>query len=585
MLSFRGGPIYEKFYLLPEPALHIIFLWILSLASLIIPMSGYSQANKDLSRTLPDTIKPVQKDSVELIQDFVPIQDRWRDIKIPPYELYDEGHWYDPYNQNILKGDYPIIGQHTFLRLTAVADNFVEGTRAPTPSGVSSFDPVNEPFFGRGERFFVNENLKLSFELYGGDAAYKPRDWELKVTSVFNLNYTRLRENNGVNINVRKGKDRTETHIAFQELFVEKHLFNVSDRYDFVSVKAGIQRFGSDFRSFVFNDFNLGARLFGNFSSNRIQYNIIYLPMLEKETNSELNTVFDKRDQDIVIANLYVQDFLTLGYTTQVSFLYNHDKSSVHYNENGFPVRPSVAGNVKPHEIKAYYAGWTGDGHIGALNITHAFYQVFGDDDFNSFAGRSITLNAQMAALELSVDEDWMRFRVSGFYASGDDNTSDNVGKGFDAILDEPVFAGGSFSYWNSQDIGLQGVGLVQKASLLPTLRSSKLEGQSNFVNPGIWIANVGYDAEISPKLKLTLNANYLRFVTTKVLQDFINQPALHRQIGIDYGLGLRYRPFLNNNANIIIGATALTPLEGFRDIYESSQTLFSFSTSVVFTY
>jgi hypothetical protein len=307
--------------------------------------------------------------------------------------------------------------------------------------------------------------------------------------------------------------------------------------------------------------------------------------MLEKETNSELNTVFDKREQDIIIANVYVQDFLTPGYTTELSFHYNHDKPSVHYNENGFPVRPSLAGNAKPHEIKAYYAGWTGDGHLGPWNISHAFYQVFGDDDLNSFAGHSITINAQMAALELSVDKDWMRFRVSGFYASGDDNLSDDVGEGFDAILDEPFFAGGAFSYWNSQGIGLQGVGLVQKASLLPSLRSSKLEGQSNFVNPGIWIANVGYDAEISPKLKLVLNANYLRFVSTKVLQDFINQPALHKQIGIDYGLGLRYRPFLNNNAIIILGATALTPLDGFRDIYESSQTLFSFFTSIIFAY
>jgi len=545
----------------------------------------FALSTNDLPQVRSDTAKSTPKDSVEIIPGFVPIEDRWRDIKIPAYELYDEGHWYDPYNQNVLKGDYPIIGQHTFLRLTAVADNFVEGVRAPTPSGVSSFDPVSEPFFGRGERLFVNENLKVSFELYGGDVAFKPRDWELKVTSVFNLNYTRLRENNGVNINVRKGKDRTETHIAFQELFVEKHLFNVSDRYDFVSLKAGIQRFSSDFRGFVFSDFNLGARLFGNLSSNKIQYNIIYLSMLEKETNNELNTLFDKRDQDVIIANLYVQDFLTLGYTTQLSFHYNHDKPSVHYNENGFPVRPSLAGNTKPHEIKVYYAGWTGDGHIGAVNLTHAFYQVFGNDDFNSFAGHPVTINAQMAVVELSVDKDWMRFRVSGFYASGDDNISDNVGKGFDAILDQPVFAGGSFSYWNSQGIGLQGVGLVQKTSVLPSLRSSKLEGQSNFVNPGIWIASLGYDAEISPKLKLIVNTNYLRFVNTKVLQDFINQPAIHKQIGIDYGIGLRYRPFLNNNANIIVGATALTPLEGFRDIYESSQTLFSFFTSVVFTY
>lgn len=561
------------------------FCFTFSLACCLTAGSGFSQADKDSGGTRADTLKSARPDTIAAIPDFSPVEDRWRGVQAPPYELNDKGRWYDPYNQNILKGDYPFIGQNTFLRLTLAADNFAEGARTPTPSGVSAFGAQRADFFGMGERFSVNENIRFSLELYGGDVAYKPRDWALKATPVFNLNYNRLRENNGVNINVRKGIDRTETHLGFQELFFEKHLADVSDRYDYISLRGGIQRFGSDFRGFIFSDFNLGARLFGNLASNRLQYNLIYLPMLEKETNSELNTVFHKRDQDVFIANFYMQDFLTPGYTAELSFHYNHDKPSVHYDENGFPVRPSVAGNTLPHDITAYYLGWTGDGHLGAVNVTHGFYQALGRDDFNSFAGRPITINAQMAAVELSVDKDWMRFRVSGFYASGDGDPGDGTGKGFDAILDEPFFAGGPFSYWNSQGIRLQGVGLVQKLSLLPSLRSSKLEGQSNFVNPGLWLANAGYDAEISQKLKAVLNLNYIRFATTAVLQEFINQPAIHRQIGVDYGLGILYRPFLNNNATIALGATALTPLEGFRDIYASSETLVSVFTSIVFTY
>jgi hypothetical protein len=538
---------------------------------------AFTQAAKDTSA--------VRQDSVKVLEDFVPLPDRWRDIKPPPYELNVEGHWYDPYNQNVLKGDYPIIGQNTFLVLTASAENFIEAARTPTPSGASTLEPQSESFFGRGDRLFVNENLKVSLEFYHGDVAYRPRDWELRVTSVFNLNYINTRENNGVNINVRKGDDRTETHIAFQELSIEKHLFNVSDRYDFVSLKAGIQRFASDFRGFIFSDFNLGARLFGNLNSNSIQYNLIYLPMLEKETNSELNTVFDDREQDVLIANVYIQDWLSLGYTTEFSFHYNHDKPTRLFDENGFPVRPAIIGNVKPHEIKAYYAGWTGDGHFGRLNITHALYQVFGTDDFNSVAGRSIDLNGQMAALEISIDKDWMRFKASAFYASGDSDPMDDKGTGFDAIIDQPFFAGGPFSYWNSQGIRLQGVGLVQKQSLLPSLRSSKLEGQANFVNPGVWLFNVGYDAELTPKLKAVVNVNYLRFVSTESLQNFLNQPAIHKQIGLDYGCGIVYRPFLNNNAIVVVGVSALTPFDGWKDIFESSQTQYSVLTSIVLTY
>jgi hypothetical protein len=262
------------------------------------------------------------------------------------------------------------------------------------------------------------------------------------------------------------------------------------------------------------------------------------------------------------------------------------DKASLHLDENGFPVRPAVIGNVKPHEIKANYLGWTGDGHFGTLNINHAFYQVLGHDDFSSVAGRRLQkLNAQMAALELSLDRDWRRYRVSAFYSSGDSDPSDDTGKGFDTILDQPFFAGGPFSFWNLQGIKLQGINLVNKLSLVPDLRSSKTEGQPNFVNPGILILNGAVDVEFTPKVKGIFNFNYLRFMNTASLQPFLNQPAIRRDIGLDYGFGIIYRPFLNNNAIFTLSTTAFTPLDGFDDIFESRQQLFSVFTSLVLTY
>jgi hypothetical protein len=524
---------------------------------------------------------------------FVPIPDRWNDIKPPPYELNVERHWHDPYNQNKLKGDYPIFGQNTFFVFAATADNLAEGARLPIPSGVSAARPQSPEFFGKGEFFAYRGNLKLTFELYHGDVAFRPRDWEIKVNPVFNVNYTNLRENNAVTINPRKGTNRTDGHISFQELSLEKHLFDVSKRYDFISFKAGIQKFGSDFRGFVFADFNLGVRFFGSFNSNRYQYNLAYFRMLEKDTNSELNNIFketdrdafEQRDQEVFIANLYRQDFIRLGYTGQLSFHFLRDEASTHFDVNGVPVRPAVIGTIRPHEIKAYYLGWTGDGHFGRFNINHAFYQVFGEDEFNQFANRPVAINAQMAALELSVDVDWKRYRISAFYSSGDSEPLDDQAKGFDTIVDFPFFAGGPFSFWNVQRIRLQGVNLVNKLSLVPDLRSDKFEGQPNYVNPGLLLFNGAFDADLSPKLKATLNVNYLRFVNTKSLQHFLNQPAIGKNVGLDYGLGIIYRPFLNNNAIFTLSATALTPRDGFEDIFESSRTLFSFFTSLVFTY
>jgi hypothetical protein len=63
----------------------------------------------------------------------VPIPDRWR-ITPPPYEKNVQGHWWDPYNQNTLKGDYPILGQDIFLRMTGATRANIEGRAFPIPA-------------------------------------------------------------------------------------------------------------------------------------------------------------------------------------------------------------------------------------------------------------------------------------------------------------------------------------------------------------------------------------------------------------------------------------------------------------------
>ena len=73
--------------------------------------------------------------------------------------------------------------------------------------------------------------------------------------------------------------------------------------------------------------------------------------------------------------------------------------------------------------------------------MNHAFYEALGTDSLNPIAGRAVTINAQMAAAEVSVDKDWVRYKVSAFYASGDGNPRDGRATGFDTIVDDPSFA------------------------------------------------------------------------------------------------------------------------------------------------
>jgi len=511
---------------------------------------------------------------------------------------YTQPHWYDPFNRNRFKGDEPIwpeaLGQQVFLNFTASSETFFDGRRVPSPSGVSASEPGSSGFFGRGEQAFFDQTLRFSFDLFHGDASFKPVDWRIRITPELSLNNLDVRELGIVSPNVLAGTNRFHDHLGLQEAFVEVKLHDLSNNYDFISMRAGIQQFNADFRGFLFVDEQPGLRIFGDLKSDRIEYNAVYFQMLEKNTNSGLNT-FNRRHQQVVMGNVYLQDFFFPGYTAEFVGAWNKDDPSVHYDDNGFLVRPAPIGDVinqgpgggpLAHGIRVGYFGWLGSGHIHRINLTHAFYQAIGEDTFNPVAGRSVTVNAQMAAVELSYDRDWIRYRVSTFYTSGDANPRDGRARGFDSIDDLPNFAGGIFSFWNREAIQLLGSGvqLTTDGSLIPSLRSSKEEGQANFVNPGIFLVNAGADFDITPKLKGFANFNYLRFERTEPLEYILFESPIRHSIGEDFGVGVTFRPPLSENIILTGGASALQPGDGFKDIY-TSRTLFSLFGSVKFTF
>ena len=537
---------------------------------------------------------------------------RWR-IGFVPWRRYTSGDieqpyetpaplLFRPYAQSVLKGDAPIIGQDIFLDLTASSETEFNARRVPTPSGVSSANANNADFFGKSDELFVQNNFAFTVDLFKGDTVFQPVDWQLRLEPVFNVNYTDTRENNVISPNPQRGTDRFDDFVALQQAYFEVHLRDLSANYDFISARIGNQPFNSDFRGFIFNDINLAARVFGNYDDNLWQYNVVAFDMDEKDTNSQLNR-FARRDQYVFIANAYRQDFFWHGYTAEFSFHANIDQGSTHYDDNGNLTRPAPIGTVVPHDVDAFYFGWAGDGHIGRLNLSHAFYEVTGYDSFNGLAGRPVDINAQMAALELSYDRDWIRYKASVFYASGDHKATDGTATGFDSIVDNPNFTGGPFSWYVHQGFNLAGtsVNLKQGDSLLPDLRSSKTEGQANFVNPGVLLLGVGTEMDLTPKLRSFLNANYIRFMETDPLKTALLTDRVDNELGYDLSLGFQYRPLLTDNIIISTGFGTLLPGRGYRDIYKTSSSpvsgygspgrgsvgdfLYSVVLSVTFTY
>ncbi len=520
--------------------------------------------------------------------DFVPVEDRWR-LGFPAWDRYGKGHplvvdypydlgniW-NPYRQNVLKGDYPIIGQHTFLELT-VLDVQIFDTRQTPISGrgfESTARPFEMDFFGSPNQAVYQHFLSLHVDLNHGDAGFKQPDWRVVVTPVFNGNTFNVDEQGVVNPDTTKGTQRDRTYFSLEEYFVETKLADTSPYFDFMSLRGGSQFFNNDFRGFLFSDTNKAVRLFGTNFANRDQYNVAFFRQSEKNTNSGLNT-FDDRGQDVVIFNYYRQDFIFPGYTVQASFVYDHDEPTFRFDQNHNLVRPDPVGNFKQHTVDAYYLGLASDGHIDRFNITTQFYYVFGHDTNNDLATQGQDIGAYMAAAELSYDRDWARFRVSGFYASGDHNVNNREASGFDTIVDDVNFAGGPFSFWVHNGIKLFGVNLKQPDSLVPDLRTSKTQGQANFVNPGLILVNVGVDFDLTPKLKMINNCNFLWFDTTVPLQTLLYDGAIHSSIGTDLSAGFEYRPLDSNNIIFLIGVSGLVPGGGFRSIYDFKESAVS---------
>jgi hypothetical protein len=370
---------------------------------------------------------------------------------------------------------------------------------------------------------------------------------------------------------VRRRDTRLDHHVGIQEAFVEKKLFDTSHHFDFVSVRAGIQEFTSDFRGFMSVLEAPGVRIFGTLKSSRIEYNAAVFDLLEKDTNSGLNEPH-RRQAQVYIANVYVQDFLHPGYTQSFSFHANRDAGKLHYDTNGFLVRPSPIGLIGPaNEVRSYYLGFAGNGHIGRWNVSHAFYQALGHETSNPIAAQRVDINAQMGAVELSIDKDWLRIKGAAFVASGDGDPSDDTARGFDAILDVPNFAGGPFSLWNRQGLRLAqtGTGLKSPVSLLPTLRTNKDEGQPNFVNPGVFLLNGAADFELTPKLRAFVTTSYVRFIETAQMEALLFQERVRPNIGVEFGAGATFRPPLSDNVVLIGGIQTMKLGQGLKDIYE----------------
>ncbi|MGD8515235.1 MAG: hypothetical protein PVF52_06450 [Granulosicoccaceae bacterium] len=531
-------------------------------------------------------LRPIAVPHPNLPRESIPIPDRWRIVEA----IGVNERWFDPYNQNTLKADRPIFGDDWFFNVSLISDTVYEPRKFPTPvAPQSSRSPgALDVFGGRNQSVFV-ETLIAGFVLYQGDTTFRPPDHEFRLTAAYSYNRVKVDEDRVLNINPNAGAERTDTFLGIQELFWDKHLRNVSERYDFDSFRIGIQPFQADFRGFLFNDQQFGVRLFGNRDNNFYQYNLAWFRRLEKDINSGLNDIGeDLREDDVFIANVYKQDFPVVGYTSQATVVHNRNREDeLYFDNNGFLQRPAPLGQGRPREYDVTYIGYNGDGHLGRVNLTTSWYYATGKENRNIFVNDDTTIDAFFLAAEASMDFDWVRLRLSGLYASGDKEPFDDKSQGFDAIFENPIFAGADTSFWIRQpvpNIGGGGVSLSARNGVLNSLRSSKELGQSNFVNPGTTLLGAGADFDVTPEWRVSVNANKLGFANTSSLEVLRQLGNIDKDIGWDLSVAGIYRPLFSQNIIFRLSGAVLVPGDGFEQLY-GDENSYSILANLILTY
>ena len=510
--------------------------------------------------------------------DELPVPDRWR---LAGALGVTKPRWFDPYNQNFLKGDLPIKGtEDWFLAISAISDTVIEPRSFPIPVSVQTTSrPGSLDIFGRDSSLVLAQTFIVAASLIQGSTAYKPPDLEYRIALAFQDNYVDVPEKRVLYVEPSRKTHRNDAFVGVQEAFIDYHLRNVSDRYDFDSVRVGIQPFSTEFRGFLFQDNQLGVRFFGNRDNNRFQYNVAAFRRIEKDTNSGLNDITqDLRKDYVFVANLYRQDLPIPGLTSQVMVAYNRnrERGDIQIDKNGFPVRPALIGNLRGRNYDVTYLGYNTDGRIGRINLTASAFVALGSDRNNIFTDRKAKIRSYFVAAEPSIDFSWVRVRLSGLYASGDSNPYDNKERGFDAIQENPQFAGSDTSYWIRQTIPFAGGGraisINGRNGILNSLRSSKDEGQSNFNNPGTVVLGGGADFDVTPQLRVTTNLNHIAFANTAVVQALRQEGSIPKALGWDASVSTIYRPLMTQNLVFRASVAIFEPGKGFKDLFTNSR-------------
>lgn len=480
---------------------------------------------------------------------ITPEPDRWRLMEPLGAGVKARNPLYDPYNPNVLKGDYPLLGDRVFFAATATLDSIADFKR-----NLDFFESARFRNIPYHEHNLVGQVTGvLALELFHGDTVFAPKDWAIRVSPIIRF---RCGDQNA--IDHACGED-----VRLLETFGEAKLFEIGETFDATAGRLGLQIFNSDFFGFIYNDVQPGARIFSELARNQFKVNLAAFDRLNKEKLSGLNE-FKRRDHQVGVASVQWDDFLFPGFNVLPNLVVNHD-------------------GVLAGTLEAYYIGFTSNGRLGPLNVNSAVYYVFGDTANNTPTKRSQGIEAGMVFAQAAYPISFLTPRFAIVWASGDGDPGDDRATGFDSVFDNVNFGGGQFSYLFGEKIQLGATTIFRGNSVFPSLRGANATSQ--FVNPGVLALNPGIDVAVTPTVTLEANANYVRFDDTSSLTGLSGGRSVSAEVGWEVNSGVTYRPFLNEQVIVFAGAAVFVPGHGIKDLFGSDEPVYKALIRLLLTF
>jgi hypothetical protein len=500
-----------------------------------------------------------------------PVDTQWRTNTLEGVPQFGY-HLWDTYNQNRIKGDYPLTGkwfmeQDIFQNLVFKERRNLDYSSNPTLAPEISQDDKDKAalhFFSHNN--FVDENIVFGEEIRHNDDRFFPSDFRIHVDGAVDWKHDAT-----AFLNDREDQGHAQIFDAFTD--IQLHNFGTVN-FNQTFLRAGLQFFKSDFHGIIFNDVGFGGRIFGNSLSNRLRYDAVALKLFQKDAVSGFIDFTKPSEHLVTIGHLVWEDFLVKGWNSEWSVHWNHDPRKQNHD------------NADQLNLDTYYVGTTLSGNLGRFIFNPAIYGVFGNaQHFDDGDKIEHNVRAFTGVFDLEYPFDFWKFRVGFVYASGE--SGKDIGKktdtGFDAISDAIQLFGGPIDYWVGEDIKFGKGDYVRANSLFPSLRGTN--GQANYVNPGLSMTNIGLDVTVTPRVFLSFNANWLYFNDTgsypiniggtNTAQTVIN----HNDAGVEENMFIRWKPFLHQINDFVIldvGVGVLQPLPGLRDAFGSSRPVYT---------